>query len=270
MITSNSNPKIVEIRKLQDSKFRKLSGLYVAEGLKAIGQAFDSHALVKTIIYSSELLVSDFGQMLVDKFSAQADVEIIEVSPSVFEGLARKEKPQGIAAVIQQKWAAFADLKIIGSGLVVAVDSIQNPGNLGTILRTCDAVGAKALILLNYSTDPYDPVAVKASMGSIFTIPLIRLTSQEFLDWAGANAIPIVGTSDKASQSCFSYRFPSPCIVLIGSEREGLPQELVERTTEMVSIDMEGAVDSLNISVATGIILYQAYLSHKASQGKQS
>lgn len=270
MITSNSNQKIVEIRKLQDVNYRKQSGLYVAEGLKAIGQAFDSHALVKTIIYSAELLVSDFGQMLVDKFSAQADVEIIEVSPSVFEGLARKEKPQGIAAVIQQKWATFADLKLVGSGFVVAIDSIQNPGNLGTILRTCDAVGAQTLILLNYSTDPYDPAAVKASMGSIFTVPLIKSTSLEFLEWASAKALPIIGTSDKANLSCFSYHFPSPCIVLIGSEREGLPSELVEHTTEMVSIPMEGAADSLNISVATGIILYQAYLSHKANQGKLS
>lgn len=270
MITSNSNTKIVEIRKLQDSKFRKQSGLFVAEGLKAVGQAYDSHAWVKTILYSAELLVSNFGRMLVDKFATADDIEIIEVSPSVFESLARKEKPQGIAAVIQQKWAAFTDLNSVDSGLYVAIDSIQNPGNLGTILRTCDAVGAKAVILLNFSTDPYDPAAVKASMGSIFTVPLIKSTNQEFLDWAAINKLPIIGTSDKATQSCFSYQFPSLCVVLIGSEREGLPAELLEKTTEMVSIPMEGAADSLNISVATGIILYQAYLSHKAAQGKQA
>lgn len=268
VITSNSNPKIVEIRKLQDVNFRKQTGLFVAEGLKAIGQALESHARVIELLYSEELLVSDYGVELVKTFSDIEGIEVLEVSASVFESLARKEKPQGIAAVIHQKWATFVDFNAEDPGLFVAVDSIQNPGNLGTILRTCDAVGAKSLVLLNYSTDPYDPVAVKASMGSVFTVPLIRATSEDFLDWANKTSLPIIGTSDKARQSCFTYQYPNPCVVLMGSEREGLPPELVTHTTEMLGIPMEGSADSLNISVATGIILYQAYLSHRLNQGQ--
>jgi TrmH family RNA methyltransferase len=233
--------------------------------LKAVGQAFDSHSQIKTLIYSTELLVSDYGMWLVHQVSEIENIQVLEVSPSVFESLARKEKPQGIMAVIQQQWASFSDFNLIDRGIFVALESIQNPGNLGTILRTCDAVGAHGLILLNYSTDPYDPAAVKASMGSIFTVPLVKSTSQEFLNWATTKSLPIIGTSDKASQSCFTYQYPNPCVLLMGSEREGLPQELVEHTKEMLGIPMEGAADSLNISVATGIILYQAYLSHKAN-----
>jgi len=268
MITSHSNPKIVDIRKLQDSRVRKQTGLFLAEGLKAVGQARDSQARVKTIVISEELLVSAYGNELAQHFSEVEGIETLVVSASVFESLARKEKPQGIAAVIQQRWSSFDDYEKVHSGLFVALESIQNPGNLGTIMRTSDAVGSKALILLNNSTDPYDPAAVKASMGSIFTVPLIKSTSEAFLGWAKNQAMAIIGTSDKANNSCFTYAFPNPCVVLMGSEREGLPAELISQTHEMIGIPMEGVVDSLNISVATGIILYQAYLSHQTGRGQ--
>lgn len=266
MITSNSNPAIVEIRKLYDAKHRKETGLFLAEGLKAVGQAFDSGSEVQTVLYSSELLISDYGWQLVQHFH-NVKVKTLEVSSTVFENLARKDKPQGIAAVIKQKWNAILDFHCPPKGLLVALNSIQNPGNLGTILRTCDAVGAKGLFLLDFSTDPYDPASVKASMGSIFTIPLVKCESADFLNWVSHNHIPIVGTSDKATQSCFTYQFPSPCVVLMGSEREGLPAILMENTQEMLGIPMEGSADSLNLSVATGIILYQAYLSHHSTRG---
>ena len=270
MITSNSNPKIVEIRKLNEAKFRKQTGLFLAEGLKAVGQTRDSKSNVETIVFTRDLLVSEFGNNLVRYFSELGNVEMLEVSAAVFESLARKDKPQGIAAVIHQEWSSFSEFDLVHSGLFVALESIQNPGNLGTILRTCDAVGANALILLNNSTDPYDPAAVKASMGSIFTVPIIKSTSDELLDWAKKQSLPIIGTSDKASHSCFDFPFPNPCLVLMGSEREGLPSELVRHTCEMVGIPMAGEVDSLNLSVATGIILYQVFLSHKTNRGKSS
>lgn len=263
MITSLANPRMVEIRKLLEAKHRKQSGLFLAEGLKAVGQALDSQADVKTVVYADSELISNYGREVLKAFSQNDTVEIVEVSAEVFNSLARKDKPQGIVAVIRQQWVDLQSLSAARSGLLVAVDSIQNPGNLGTILRTCDAVGASALILLNNSTDPYDPASVKASMGSVFTIPLVKTNSAEFLDWARSNSLPIIGTSDKARQSCFTFDYPDPCLILMGSEREGLPTNLISSAADMVSIPMEGAADSLNISVATGIILYQAYLSHK-------
>lgn len=263
MITSLSNPRMVEIRKLLDAKHRKQSGLFLAEGLKAVGQALDSQADLKTVVYADSELISGYGREVLDAFRQKNNVEIIEVSAKVFNSLARKDKPQGIAAVIRQQWVELQNLSTARSGIFVAVDSIQNPGNLGTIMRTCDAVGASGLILLNNSTDPYDPVSVKASMGSVFTVPLVKSDSAKFLDWAKTNSLPIIGTSDKAQQSCFTFDYPDPCLILMGSEREGLPTTLISAAADMVSIPMGGTADSLNISVATGIILYQTYLSHK-------
>jgi TrmH family RNA methyltransferase len=142
----------------------------------------------------------------------------------------------------------------------VALESIQNPGNLGTILRTCDAVGANGLILLDNSTDPYDPAAVKASMGSIFTVPHFRADYPVFKAFLERSAdLQVIGTSDKAAKSAFEVAFPSTVLLLLGSERQGLSEQYISLCSQMLRIPMEGACDSLNISVAAGVMLYQIY-----------
>jgi len=191
-------------------------------------------------------------------------VEIIEVSKEVFESLARKDKPQGIAAVVRQKWGFLTDLMGIESGAWVALEAVQNPGNLGTVLRTCDAVGAKGLLLLDHSTDPYDPAAIKASMGAIFTIPVFKADLSLLRNFLDQNpAITTIGTSDKAEQDCFKFEYPEPLLLLMGSEREGLSSSYQQLCQTMISIPMEGDCDSLNLSVATGVMLYQIYNQHR-------
>ncbi|MGV8050347.1 MAG: TrmH family RNA methyltransferase [Anaerolineaceae bacterium] len=259
MITSHSNDTIRAIRKLEESKYRKSTGLFLAEGLRVVAQAFDSGADVEQLIFSPSLLVSEFGQGLVEKASA-LDVSLVEVSEAVFTTLSRKDTPQGIAAVIKQKWLSLSEVSPKIGDLWVGLQAVQNPGNLGTILRTCDAVGANGLILLDHSTDPYDPVAVKASMGSIFTVPLVKTTFPQFSTWHQAHPeLSLIGTSDKARKDCFTNAYPPTCLVLMGSEGKGLPSDYLELCQETVRIPMEGACDSLNLAVATGIILYQVY-----------
>lgn len=257
MITSTSNPHIKAVRKLSESKERAATGIFLVEGLRVVGQAFDSKAQVIELIYSEELLISEYGLNLLEKAKFE-DVVITEVSSAVFESLARKDNPQGIAAIVRQNWQNLSSLNTLASGILVVLESVQNPGNLGTILRTCDAVAAKGLILLDQSTDPYDPVAVKASMGAIFTVPVFRSDYLDLKTFLSRNSnLNAIGTSDKANKNVFDAIFPDPLLLLMGSEREGLSKPYAELCKFMVSIPMLGSCDSLNLSVATGVILYQ-------------
>jgi len=259
MITSLTNPAIVAARKLLLPKERKSTGAFLAEGLRVVAQALDSGALIQQLIYAPELLVSEFGQSLV-KRAEVLGITTLEVSQSVFASLARKDTPQGIAAVIGQRWLPLSGNAPAENELWVALQAVQNPGNLGTILRTCDAVGAKGLLLLDDCTDPYDAAAVKASMGSIFTVPLIKARLANFQAWAADHpGVAIYGTSDKGAEDYTQARYSLPALLLMGSERQGLPAEYLALCRQTVRIPMEGSCDSLNLSVAAGIILYEVY-----------
>ena len=259
MITSSANEHIKALRKLEQAKDRRASGNFLAEGLKAVGQAFDSGAKILELLVSPELLISEYGQSLIEQANKHK-IPVLELSSSVFATLARKEKPQGIAALIAQKWLDLGSAFAQPGSFWVALESIQNPGNLGTILRTCDAVGANGLILLDNSTDPYDPAAVKASMGSIFTVPHFRADYPVFKAFLERSAdLQVIGTSDKAAKSAFEVAFPSTVLLLLGSERQGLSEQYISLCSQMLRIPMEGACDSLNISVAAGVMLYQIY-----------
>ncbi len=262
IITSNTNPKIKHLRSLQMAKHRQETGFFVAEGLRLVGQAFDSKAEIAQLIYSPEWLISDYGHSLVER-ALKLDIEVLEVSRSVFESLARKDKPQGIAALVKQNWQKPESLFLTAGKQKttwLAIEAIQNPGNLGTVLRTCDATGVDGLILLPPSTDPYDPAAVKASMGAIFTVPIYTLSYAQLAALLDVNNhIKVLGTSDKASQSAFTFSYPDHSLLFIGSEREGLSADMSTLCNEMLRIPMIGACDSLNLSVATGIILYEIF-----------
>ena len=259
MITSSANDHIKALRKLDQAKDRRASGNFLAEGLKAVGQAFDSNSKIFELLVSPELLVSEYGLSLTDRALKQK-IPLLELSPSVFATLARKEKPQGIAALIAQNWSDLRATSAQPGEFWVALESIQNPGNLGTILRTCDAVGASGVILLDDSTDPYDPAAVKASMGSIFTVPHFRADFSDLNGFLERSVdLKVMGTSDKALSSVFEVTFPSTILLLLGSERQGLSDDYVSLCSQMLRIPMEGACDSLNISVAAGVTLYQIY-----------
>lgn len=264
LITSKQNETVKTIRSLQDSKGRALNGLFLAEGLRAVIQALQSAARIERIVYNPEELVSSLGKQTLQE-AKLAEIPLLEVSVDVLDSLARKEKPQGILAVVKQNWHKLEDMQEKPSGLWIVLEAIQNPGNLGSILRICDAVGARGLILLENSTDPYDPVAVKASMGSVFTVPLFKSTNVDFLSWLNTYPnLQAIGTSDRGTKDFSQFTYPDDCVLLMGSERHGLSESLFAVCSDTVAIPMEGACDSLNIAVATGIIAYQTYLQERA------
>lgn len=263
-ITSAANAQVKAIRKLRERKERQASGLYYVEGLRIVAEAVQQGAKIETLVTAPELLTSEFGQRLVDEQSA-AGTTVLEVSANVFRDLSLKEGPVGIAAVVRQRWQPLETAQVLPGSPVVALDSVADPGNLGTIMRTLDAVGGKMIILLDHSTDPYDPTAMRASMGAVFTQRLIRTSFEEFSAWKCTQDAALVGTSDKARQDYHDYHYPDRLIILMGSEREGLSAQHLKACDEVVRIPMAGRSDSLNLAVATGIVLYEVYNQYRAN-----
>lgn len=256
MITSTSNPTIRQIRALRQRKERERSGLFFVEGVRLVGEAVQLGADIESLVVAPELLISPFARELVAA-QASGPARIIEVSAEVFAGLSQKDGPQGVAAVVRQRWVDLADVRLDRPPGWVALVEPADPGNLGTIVRTADAVGAAGVILIGHATDPYDPAALRASMGAIFAQRLARASFAAFADWKRARGAFLVGASDKAATHYQDLIYPQPVVLLMGSERQGLSPDQQALCDQMVHLPMRGRSDSLNLAVATGVLLYE-------------
>ncbi|HUV16785.1 MAG TPA: RNA methyltransferase [Pelolinea sp.] len=256
-ITSASNPLIKSIRKLKSRKTREETQTFYVEGIRAVGEALRTNQEVLHLIYCPELLDSDYGNQLIQTFDESSNV-LINVPRDVFKSFALKDGPQGIAAVVRQQWSSLEMINKVG-GLWIGLDSVQDPGNLGAILRSSDAVGGKGIILLDDTTDPFHPSSVRASTGAIFTQKIIKASFEKFSLWKSESYFPLIGTYCGDAISYRSYNYPENMILLMGSEQKGLQSEHLEICDEVVTIPMSGNVDSLNLSIAASIVMFEIY-----------
>lgn len=255
-ITSRSNPRIKALRALADRKGREAAGAFLVEGIHAVGQAVEAGAEIQTLCYAPDLLTSDYARNLIERHTGHGG-SCIEVSTDVFASVAEKENPQGLLAAVRKRNTDLNTLNPKSFPWGVALVSPQDPGNVGTILRTIDSCGASGLILLEQSVDETHPSAVRASMGAIFWLPVVRTTFDEFNTWAGGHGYAVVGTSARADTHYEDVpAYAPPLILLMGSEREGLNSEQRAACTRLVGMPMHGRITSLNLAVATGIMLY--------------
>ena len=257
-ITSSSNPQIKRIRKLRDRKERQQSGLFYVEGLRIVAEAIFTGAELEYLVVAPELLTNSFGLKLLQD-PALAAITLVEVSTEVFGSFSLKEGPQGLGAVIHQRWTPLEEVALSEGSDWVALDAVADPGNLGSILRTCEAAGWAGAILLDHATDPYDPTAVRASMGAIFSQRLVKTSLDDFLDWKTAHHFPVIGAAGSARDDYHHIDYPQPCILLMGSERQGLTPHHMQLCDRTVSIPMVGRSDSLNLSVATSLVIYEIF-----------
>ena len=264
IITSFSNQKVKFIRKLEHKKYRQDSHQYFIEGLRTVGEAVQTGAPIEALVVAPDLLVSEFGRSLLDHPNVQ-DVDRILVSTEIYEKIAHKQGPQGIGAILRQDWHSLPGIDIQPEDVWVALDAVADPGNLGTIMRTAEAVGSRGIILLENSTDPYDPTAVKSSMGALFSLKLVQADWDEFHAWQVRQKVHLVGTSDRAKTHYRKHPYKLPTILLMGSERHGLTDEMMKECDAMVFIPMKGRSDSLNLAVATGILLYEIHHQSQVS-----
>ena len=258
IISSVTNTRIKYIRSLAHRHEREQAQLFFIEGIRIVAEAIQLHADIQTLVYAPPLLKSSFAMNLVHQ-QEQMGVVCLEVSAEVFKSLSTKDGPQGLGAVVSQRWEQLSSLRGDEGLCWIALDAAQDPGNIGTILRTSDAVGGAGLLLLGQCADPYDAGALRASMGAIFSQRLVKGSFAEFVQWKHNHQLPVIGTSDRGSVPYRTATYKGPLVLLMGSEREGLSQEQQAVCDTMVRIPMVGRSDSLNLAVATGVMLYEIF-----------
>jgi TrmH family RNA methyltransferase len=256
-ITSRANPLVKELRALEKKQVREQRGEFLVEGIQPVLAAIESSAPIRLLVVADELLKSRVAKDALRQ-QERAGTRIVRVSALVLKALTEREQPTGIAAVVRMVPRTLDDLAWDENTLVVALNEVSNPGNLGTILRTADAVGATAVVLCGSATDPYSLAAVTASRGAIFSVPVVRLPSLDgLLELVHPKKVRLVTTSDKAERVFWDADLRGPMVVLFGNEGEGLPPNVVEQG-EGVRIPMRGKLDSLNLAVAAGVLLYES------------
>lgn len=251
LITSTSNPLIKQVRALRQKKARRENKQFLVEGIHHVGEVIEAGWDVETVLYAPDKLTSSFAHDLISRLNITTQ----PVTPQVMESLADKDNPQGILAVVRQKKMKLSNVKLTGSA--VALVSIQDPGNLGTILRTMDAVGMDTLFLLDGGVELYHSTVVRASMGTLFWKTIIQTSFDEFHEWARNEQYQLIGTSARAESVYHQFSPSVPWVLLLGNEQKGLSAEHLEACDVKVSLPMTGRVSSLNLSVAAGVLLYQ-------------
>jgi TrmH family RNA methyltransferase len=257
-ISHRHNAVIKRIRSLQTRAARERTGTFLIDGMRFVAQALQHHANIETLILCPDLLVHAFGQKLARQLR-RAGTPTLEVTPEVYFSLSQAEEPQGIAAVVRQQWAPLYRVNPADGLCWVVVKTVQTPGNLGTIIRTCDAVGAGGLIFLGREADPYHPIAVRATMGSVFAQRMVRTRLPEFLAWKQRHQCLLVGTSPSAPSDYHALQYRPPVLLFMGWEREGLGRDDQGLCDAMVKIPMVSGCDSLNLAIATGVMLYEIF-----------
>lgn len=257
-ITSLANPIIKDIKALSQKKNREASGTFMAEGLKLVLDALETGWKIETLIYSKE----GKGKPLVEKAAARtvaAGGLVLEVTQKVLESVTHRENPQMVVGIFRARWQSLHNVKPKSNETWIALDRVRDPGNLGTIIRTADAAGASGVMLVGDTTDPFSLETVRATMGSVFSLPLVRTIPAEFLKWQKSAGVNVVATHLKGAVDYRTADYKSkPVVLLMGNEQAGLPDDLADAANIKVRIPQQGRADSLNLAVATGVMLFEA------------
>jgi len=267
LITSRTNPKIKQIRRLFHRRHRQQAGLFFAEGIHLVQEAIAMQADISLLVLAPELLDEEQARK-VAAIQQRARLPALQVTAEVLNSISPQDGHQGIAAVVRQRWERMEEIRLSPQSCWVALDQIRHPGSLGTILRVSDAVGGAGVVLIGDGSDPYDPTAVRASLGAIFSQRLVKTTFPEFAAWRRRQRAFVVGTSPRASVDYQAVSYRSPTVVFMGNDRLGLSPERQAICDILVSIPMIGRCDSHHVAVATGIVLYELFNQRRGAKKK--
>jgi TrmH family RNA methyltransferase len=254
-ITAFSNATVKRLRSLRDKKARRSEQMFLAEGLRIIAEARDSGRLPEIIAFSAEGAKHPLAAEIIAATEA-ARGDAIETSPDILSKMSGKDNPQMLLGAYRQPETALERIDRASAPLWICAQALRDPGNIGTILRTGDAVGAGGLILIDDCADPFSVEAVRASMGAIFTQQVATARWEEFLPWLRSGANQLVGTSLKATNDYLDATYEQPCFLLIGNEQQGLPERYEAECDLLVTIPMAGRADSLNAAVAAAVMAF--------------
>ncbi len=252
-ITSSQNPFIKSLVVLQEkAKARKQSGTFLIEGMREIELALKGNYEVETVLFCPELLEKSYDLSILKSYNP------IEISKEVYQKLAYRDTTEGIIAIAKSKSLALSDLVLPENPLILVMEAIEKPGNIGAMLRTCDAANVDAVIIANPKTDLYNPNIVRSSVGCLFTNQIATGTSEEVIKFLNKKNITIFGATLQNSQFYHTQDYTTPTALVVGTEATGLTQVWRENTIQNIIIPMQGEIDSMNVSVASAILLFEA------------
>ena len=254
-ITAFSNSTVKRLRSLRDKKARRTEGLFLAEGLRIVAEARESGRLPEIIAFSAEGAKHPLAAEIIASTEA-AGGDVIETTPEILSKMSGKDNPQMMLGAYRQPPTSLDQMDRAKAPLWICAQALRDPGNIGTILRTGDAVGAGGLILIDDSADPFSVEAVRASMGAVFTQEVAVTRWPEFVRWLRSGDGQLVGTSLKATQDYLEAEYKKPCFLLIGNEQQGLPADYEAECDSLVKIPMAGRADSLNAAMAAAVMAF--------------
>ena len=254
-VTAFSNATVKRIRSLRDKKHRREEGLFLAEGLRILTEARDSGRLPEIVAFSPEGAKHPLAAEIIAATEAGGG-DTIETTPDILSKMSGKDNPQMLLGAYRQPGTSLDALDRSAAPLWIVAQALRDPGNIGTILRTGDAVGAGGLILVDDCADPFSVEAVRASMGAIFTQQVAAARWPEFIAWLRAGEGQLVGTSLKSTDDYLDAEYQRPCFLLIGNEQQGLPAEYEAECDLLVKIPMAGRADSLNAAIAAAVMAF--------------
>ena len=257
-ITSTSNPIIKEIKSLHKKKYRNEYKKYFVEGIRSVEEAIRYNSKVEYIVYSESLLNLNGGSKLYEDI-LKLDINIIKTTDQVLKTISDTDNPQGIIAVVNMQDSSLEDLVDDNKRFFIVLDRIQDPGNMGTIIRTCDAFNVDGVIISEGSVDLYNPKTIRSTMGSIFHIPIILSENiLETIDYLRTNNIIIMSTALENSKDVYSVDLNKDIAIIIGNEANGVREELLNVSDANIKIPMGGKAESLNAAIASSIVIYEA------------
>jgi TrmH family RNA methyltransferase len=254
-VTAFSNPLVKEVRALREKKGRRRQGMFIAEGLRILTEAREAGRL-PAILFYAEGARHPLLSALADEVEA-AHGDVIETNADILHKLSGKDNPQTVLGVYRGFDTSLAAIDREAAPLWIVAQALRDPGNLGTILRTGDAVGAGGVILVDECVDPFSVEAVRASMGALFTQRIAAAPWGEFITWLRRGEGQLIGTSLKAGLDYQAPHYAPPAFILVGNEAQGLPEAYEAECDLVVKMPMLGKADSLNAAVATGVMAYE-------------
>lgn len=252
-ITSATNPKIKYVANLQQKKFRDKERVFILEGLRNAEMAIESEAVIKMCFCTSDILAQERAKSAVAKLACP----IFEVGEHLYSKMSDTKSPQGLMLIVEQN---AQDLGVIlAKSTCLVLDRLQDPGNLGTIIRTADAMGIGGIVCLKGTADIFAPKVVRSAMGSIFNLPLaIRVSEQEFLSCAREKGFALYATAlDKSAKPLWNVEFKGHCALVLGNEANGVSPNLLDNCSEKIYIPMQGQAESLNVATASAMVMYE-------------
>lgn len=257
-ISSTANETVKLLKGLDRKKERQETGLFLAEGVHFAEEALRHGWRPAYAFAGIDALDTPRTRDLLERLRA-GGARVLTATEKVLAAIAGKDNPQGVVSAFHQRLTPLAELRVNGRRRFVALYEIRDPGNLGTVIRTADAAGCDGVILIGTTCDPFSVDAVRATMGSLFAMPLATASFEDFLAWRDAAKVRVVAASMRGTHAHHDANYGERSCILMGTEQSGLPTDVEDACDELVRIPMAGRAESLNLAIAAGVMIYEAW-----------